>query len=235
MLGIGPAGTPPPMAANPFAAPPGTEDMENDPMLAMMRQLMGGPSMGAAGDNPFASMMSGMFGNGQGAGQSPPGTMRGGDQLQQQQQPPPSPLASLWRIVHFLFALSLAVWIGATTSFSGTHTERQHALSHASYPHHDDGGLSMQEAKERTFYAFTGMELLLLSSRFLVEKLKPGSVVDSRTGILWTIAGSLPPEMSIKTWLETGLRYWQILVTVLNDLLVLVFGMGVCAWLRGGL
>ncbi len=48
--------------------------------------------------------------------------------------------------------------------------------------------------------------------------------------MLWTVAGWLPPPF--KGYVEIILRYGQILTTVRSDILVCVFVLGVCAWLR---
>ena len=64
-----------------------------------------------------------------------------------------------------------------------------------------------------------------------MEKFRPGSQLDSRSGVLWTISGALPRPLS--GWLETALRYKTVFDALLSDLLTVIFVFGGVAWLRG--
>ena len=67
------------------------------------------------------------------------------------------------------------------------------------------------------------MELVLQSGRFLLEKGRP-----PQGSILTTIAGFLPAPFS--TFLGTLARYSVFLWTILADIGVVIFALGMVAW-----
>lgn len=223
MLGFDPAtaggnGTPP--GANPFANPfagfPGMEGLggsgglggppgEEDPMMKMLQQMMGGgiPGEGMNGMPSFPGM----------PGQPAPGTASA------------DPYAYLWRIVHAVFALSLGFYIALTTTFTGTKFERERSGFTAKIAGDETAGLTSSSI--HFFWIFATAEVLLQSSRFWFEK---GKV--QQGGILGTVMGFLPEPW--KGYLALILRYSRIWTTVSGDAMVLVFVLGVCTWLRGG-
>ncbi|TVY85258.1 hypothetical protein LSUE1_G000114 [Lachnellula suecica] len=206
MLGMDPAGGSPRGAnPNPFAGlpgmegmggMPGMEGMQDDPMMKMMQQMMGS--------------MPGGPGAGAGGMPSFPGA------------PPVStadPYAYIWRIVHAIFALGLGFYIAFTTTFTGTKIERERS------------GLAFTEsgvsaASVHFFWIFATAEVLLQSSRFMLEKGKT-----QQGGILGTVMSFLPEPY--KGYLALVLRYGRIWTTVSGDAMTCVFVLGVCAWLRG--
>jgi len=219
MLGLDPAsgnGTPPTGTnpfANPFAGFPGMAGLgaagqggasgEEDPMMKMLQQMMGGgfPGADAAGGMPpFPGMPS----------QPMPGNTTNVD-----------PYAYLWRIVHAVFALSLGFYIILTSPFNGTKLSRD--LSTTS---NADGTSTLTTSSIHFFYIFATMEVLLQSSRFWLEK---GRV--QQGGILGTIQGFLPEPW--KGYLGMILRYARIWTTVSADAMVCVFVLGACAWWQG--
>ncbi|TVY31079.1 hypothetical protein LHYA1_G000114 [Lachnellula hyalina] len=210
MLGFDPSamGGAPPGAGgnpNPFAGFPGMEGMGGmggpggeDPMMKMMQQMMGGgmPGEGADGMPSFPGMPS----------MSSPAQQA-------------DPYAYIWRIVHAVFALSLGLYIAFTTTFSGTKIERERSgLAFA------ESGVSA--ASVHFFWIFATAEVLLQSSRFMLEKGKT-----QQAGIVGMVMGFLPEPY--KGYLELVMRYSRIWTTVSGDAMACVFVLGVCAWVRG--
>jgi hypothetical protein len=186
---------------------------EEDPMAKMMQQLMGGMqgdpndpnAMG--GDLPqMAQMLSTMMGGGGmgGAGQ----------------QQPKTGSAYLWRIVHAISALAIAVYIAFTTTFSGSKLART------------TGDMFVQDSNfglgAKPFYIFGTAELVLQTSRYFVEK---GQLQGG--GILATIANSgFVPEPYAQIIRTVG-RYSTIYTTIVSDAMVVVFVLGTVAWWKG--
>lgn len=221
MLGFPPSNSgPPPAGNNPFAGFPGLEGMggqfpgmgpggpggppnADDPIMKMMQQMLGGmPGEGPGGMPSFPGM--------------PPMGLPG-----QNSAAPADPYAYLWRIVHAVFALSLGLYIAATTPFTGTKLSREmsaFANSTSSVAWHESG--------IRFFYIFATAEVLLQTSRFFVEKGRPG-----QGGILGMVMGFLPEPW--KGYLALVMRYSRIWTTVSADAMVCVFVLGVVAWWKG--
>jgi hypothetical protein len=182
------------------AGPGGAED----PMMAMLQQMMGGGGMpggaGAAGSGmpQFPGMM----------------------------QPGPAavaePYAYVWRIVHAVFALGLGLYIALATSFSGTKAEREISGLGKSYVGGESG---MSLASVHFFWIFATAEVILQTSRFFVEK---GRV--QQGAVMSMISGFLPEPY--KGYLALISRYSRIWTTVSADAMALVFVLGACAWWR---
>ena len=183
-----------------------------DPMMAMMQQMMGGaggmpggPGQGPPGDLPpgLANMFSAMSGAG---------------------APEPSPEQSsawVWRLVHSLFSLGLAVYIVFRTPFTGT------KLSRTAAPGDDWMQESIQgETFAHFFYLFATFEVILQSSRYFIEK---GRLQGS--GILSTIGGFLPEPYA--GYVRVLGRYSVIYSTVVSDAMVVVFVLGAASWWNG--
>ncbi|KAL1881117.1 hypothetical protein VTK73DRAFT_4794 [Phialemonium thermophilum] len=177
---------------------------QEDPMVKLLRQMMAaGP--GAGGDaDPFG-------------GASP------------FQQPlsaaaQPDKYASLWRLLHTAVALGLGLYISLWTSFAGTRAER-------------DG---LDESRKRDaetlpdprtfFWVFATAETILLTTRFFLDRAR--GVTAAGTGGIWGALASILPQ-PLKGRVEVALRYGQMFSTIRSDVLVCVFVLGVCAWLRG--
>ena len=216
-------------------------------MAKLMRHMLsaGGagnipdPSTGNVGDkSPFNALANALL-NPQtstaDAGQN--GTV---NQQQQVQQAPSSNSLNIWRIFHAIVMLALTVYFAwYVTPFTGTLSQREehhrkqflhgdtNDASNESY-HYDP---SLRDAERRFFISFATLESALLTGRYLVEKFRPGSQLDSRSGALWTISGVLPQPLS--GWLETALRYKAIFDALLSDLLTVIFVLGGVAWVRG--
>jgi len=177
-------------------------------MMKLLQQMMGG----ATGD-PNAQLPPGladMFGAAGAGGPGIPG--------QPQQQEPSSP-AYLWRIVHAIFSLSLALYVVLTTPFTGTKSAR----TASALP--TEGG---ETFGQRLFYLFATVEVVLQSSRYFIEK---GQLPPS--GIMGTLSQILP--MPYAGWIRVAGRYSVIYTTVVADAMVVVFVLGAMAWWKGGI
>jgi len=205
---------PSPLAFNgtdtpPFPAQQGG-DFNQDPMLAMMQQMLG-----AGGDpnNPSAPQMPGNL---------PPGLAQMLSGMQQSGEPaqPARSSAYIWRIIHALFSLTLALYITLTSSFTGSKLSRTHPE-----PSWDDETSASTLA--HFFYAFATFEVVLQTSRYFVER---GQLTAS--GILGGIAQILPEPYA--GYVRVVGRYSVIWQTVVADAMVVVFVLGAAAWWRGG-
>jgi len=172
-------------------------------MMAMMQQMMGGG--GASGMDPNAMpdlppMLRAMMG--------------GQQQTADEAARPKSDTAYLWRILHAVFALVLALYLALTTTFNGSKLSRAQVLDDASGP--------------RLFYIFATAELVLQSSRYFLEK---GQLQGS--GWVATIANSgMVPEPWVGYLRVLG-RYMTIWQTVVADATTVVFVLGILAWWKG--
>ncbi|KUI58042.1 Sad1-interacting factor 1 [Cytospora mali] len=77
------------------------------------------------------------------------------------------------------------------------------------------------------FWTFGTAETVLLTSRFLLDGRR-----GAPPGILGTLLGFLP-EGVMKSMVGTGMKYSRIFSTVRSDILVCVFVLGICSWVRG--
>ena len=187
--------------------------------MAMLQQMMGGG--GPAG---FPGMPSG---SAQGSGAPPdlpPGLANMFSAMQGGSSPEPSPEQSsawVWRLVHSVFSLALAIYIVLQTPFTGSKMSR-HSL------HDDDWTVQHTPAYNvaRFFYLFATFEVVLQTSRYYIEK---GQLQGS--GILSTIAGILPPPYG--GYVRTIGRYSVIWSTIVSDAMVVVFVLGAASWWKG--
>ena len=177
----------------------------------MLQQMMGGgagETPGQPGDLPpgFANMFS---------------AMQGGS-------PEPSPDQSsawVWRLVHSIFSLVLAIYIVVQTPFTGS------KLSRASpSPADEDWAADPTSAQtfQHFFYLFATFEVVLQSSRYFIER---GQLQGS--GILSSIGSMLPEPYA--GYVRVIGRYSVIYSTVVSDAMVIVFVLGAASWWRGGI
>ncbi|KAI9741331.1 MAG: hypothetical protein M1834_003048 [Cirrosporium novae-zelandiae] len=187
--------------------PSSTSQQEpEDPMMKMLQQMMGGGGAGGPGGLPegFPPIFPGMPDS----------------QQQQQQQTPsgPSTSAYIWRIIHFLFAVSLGLYIVLYTSFKGLSRYTPTA------PTHHSG--------TQIFAIFSSAELLLQATRFFIEKSTGRSTGSGGgSGVLGTMLGFLPEPW--KSGVVLVRRYKGIWETVSADAMVVVWVMGAVAWWEG--
>ncbi|KAL0635751.1 hypothetical protein Q9L58_005284 [Maublancomyces gigas] len=183
---------------------PGMGATGDDPMLAMLQQMMstGG---GMPGMGPGMQMPPGMT--------MPPGMEGLAGMMGMQDSSASKDWGGWWRVLHGLCAFLLGLWAVKATgwSFSGSAAQRAGSVN-----------LPADE-KPQLFWYFTTMELVLQSSRFFLEKGRPppGSWLS-------TIGSFLPRPFS--TVLTTIARYSVIWTTIMADAGVLLFCLGVFAW-----
>ncbi|KKY37255.1 hypothetical protein UCDDA912_g02713 [Diaporthe ampelina] len=167
-------GTAPANPFDPTAIFGGGADGEEDPMMKMLSQMLGGPGGmppgfgqggGPGGSNPFAG------GNPFGVSMQP----------QQQQAAAFDPYSAFWRLVHFLLAAGLGLYIALLAGFTGTKIERERGAFASSTGRADDDG------RKYFFWTFATAETILLTSRLLLDQGRAPP-----PGILWTILGFIP-------------------------------------------
>jgi hypothetical protein len=200
---------------------PGGADGE-DPMMKMLQQMMGGGGPGGpGGPNPF----------GPGGGGNPfgPGSPFGAPQT----AVVTDRYSAVWRLLHTAVALGLGLYIALWTSFAGTKLQRVESSVTGSIGRTkgqtDTVGMDAGEGRfdsSRFFWAFATAEAVLLTTRFFFDRARKPT-----GGMLGMVVGFLPPPF--KGYVEMALRYGQVFTTVRSDVLVCVFVLGVCSWLRG--
>ncbi|KND94505.1 hypothetical protein TOPH_01088 [Tolypocladium ophioglossoides CBS 100239] len=195
---------------SPSPAPgPNGATMEDDPLMKLMAQMMGGG--GGDGFPPGASLFPGMP------------NMPGMPPQQQQPTARPDGYTSFFRLLHALLALSLGLYVTLLTPFSGTKLEREHStLAHAQVSAEDDAN---EHHKRIFFWIFATGEAVLLTSRFFLDKGR-----QPPSGMLWTVIGFIPEPF--KGYVTVSLRYGQIFTTVRADILACMFVLGICSWWR---
>lgn len=184
--------------------PPG---MEEDPIMKMMSQMMSSGSIpgfgGADGaSNPFANMNM--------------------PQQQAAVQLPKDSSVSLWRLIHALVALGLGLFFVLTTNFSGSKIERERTALAFEQEVDDEA----QRRKNLFFWAFATAEVLLLSTKFFLDKRSTNA-----TGFVATAISFLPQPY--RGYIEVGQRYFQIIAAVRTDILTCVFVLGAVSWWLG--
>lgn len=180
-------------------------DGNEDPMLRMMQQLMGGlPSMGGEGGAGFPGGADGGL---------PPGLaeMFGGGQTQQE---PATNSTRIWRIVHAVFALFLGVYAATSFMFTGSEAGRLSSKTKKS------------EKIPQVFWIFTTIELVLQSSRYFLD----GGVLPVSGVLGWAVR--LLPE-PYANYVRIFSRYSVIYTSIVSDAMVVVFVLGVVAWWKG--
>lgn len=223
-----------------------TQNPQNNPLAAMMAS-MGMPQPGEAGgpdpDDPMMKMLSQMMAGAGGPGgpgggaQNPFAAMAGGagpqQQQGQQQSTPDATAAAIWRVLHFLVAAGLGLYIALLTQFTGTKVARERG-AFADYTaatgaaQEEYGGVTnTQDLRRYFFWAFATAESILLTSRFFLDKGARGP-----SGMVATVLGFVP-ESKWKSLVVNGLQYVQIFSTVRMDMLVCVFVLGICSLVKG--
>jgi GET complex subunit GET2 len=188
-------------------------------MMAMMQQMLRGMDPNADPNAPPPEMPPGMesfsklfaaMNGGQGMG--------GMGQDAQEAEPAPSS-AYIWRIVHALFSLTLAVYIASATSFTGSKASRTKPPFSAE---------EEADIGKRLFWIFATVEVVLQSSRYFLEK---GRLV-SQGGLLGWLSALLPEPWA--GYARIVGRYSVIYGTVVADAMVVVFVLGAVSWWNSG-
>ncbi|KAF2016972.1 hypothetical protein BU24DRAFT_332506, partial [Aaosphaeria arxii CBS 175.79] len=197
--------------------PAGTDgqDPSQDPMFAMLQQMMaGGP--GGPGQNQ---------GQPGAAPDLPPGLANMFQAMQGGAPAEPSPSQSsawIWRLVHSVLSLVLAIYMVIQTPFNGSKLARTSPVAD------DDWTLdqSTADAFKHFFYLFATFEVVLQSSRYFIEK---GQLQGS--GVLSSISQFLPEPYS--GYVRIVGRYSVIYSTVVSDAMVVLFVLGATSWYKG--
>jgi hypothetical protein len=212
-----------------FGGLPEDHPARNDPMMKMLEQMMGNAGMdpngpggpagfggGADGLPDFASLLGGAAGGAGGLG-----ALSGlfGEAPSVEDQPKPTVSAATWKIIHAVSSILLAIYVvlSSPVPFNGSKASRELANL-------DGVGSSFGS---RLFFWFATVEVVLQSSRFVMEK---GQVAS--TGMFGTLTKLLPEPWA--GYLRIIWRYSVIGTTVISDGLVLVFVLGVLAWWNSG-
>lgn len=191
---------------NSFASPQEGPGGEEDPMMRMLQQMLGGTG-GAPGQGPggqglppaLAAMMGAQGPGSQGQGQE----VNGGGKNQR----------DIWKIIHAVMAFALGVYIVWTTPFSGSQIARA-------------GFAKGEEAVKNFFWVFATAELLLQSTRWFLEGEKTTSA-----GVMGMVLGMLPEPF--RTYASLAVRYSGIFIQLIGDAVTVVFVLGAVAWWRG--
>ena len=175
-------------------------------MMRMLQQMLGG-----AGGAP---------GQGGGDGGLPPalaailGAQGEGAQGQEQDMGPQEKKGrDFWKIIHGVMAFALGIYIVWTTPFSGSQLART-------------GAVEGEEAVQNFFWVFSTAELLLQSTRWVLEGEKTVP-----TGMVGMVLGMLPEPL--KSYASLAVRYTGIFTQLIADAVTVVFVLGVVAWWRG--
>lgn len=183
---------------------------QDDPMVRMLQQMMGGiPGMqeGASGD--LSPGLGALLGGG-----GPTST----DRQWQGQRSGEDAYGYLWKIIHAIFALLLGIYMTAATTFNGAEVSRAEISSS-----NTEG-----EIGRRLFWIFTSAEMVLQGSRYLLENGKT-----NRPGWMGMLMQVLPEPW--KNYVGLVARYSGIWTTVVEDAMVVVFVLGWVAWWKGSL
>ena len=202
------------------AAPQSSEQnpqpqQDDDPMMKMLSQLMGGmqSTEGDAGRLPpgLAAMLGdGGANQGQGAAQAHSRQPKASNAVKND---------ALWKVVHALIAFALAVYVTVTTlnrsGLSALETARAEGIIAAS-------------PAVNVFWAFATVEMVLQSTRYFLEM---GQTKTPAGGMVGTLATILPPPW--KGYLLLALRYRGIWSTIVDDGCVIIFVVGIMSWFHG--
>ncbi|KAL9089077.1 MAG: hypothetical protein Q9165_005890 [Trypethelium subeluteriae] len=197
-------GQPPPRNESP-AQPPMPENM-NDPTMRLMQQMLGSDPGNPSdldrpdANDPMTRLMQQIM-SGQGT----------------KQQAQPSNGGYMWRIVHSLFALMLALYIALSSTFNGSKLSRATVVSESE----QGGGVTL-----RLFWMFATAELILQSTRYFIEK---GRLPEA--GWLGMVGNVLPEPF--KSYVAIIARYGVMWTIVVSDAMVVVFVLGALAWWNG--
>jgi hypothetical protein len=179
---------------------------QDDPMMALMQSLLSG--QGPPGADPNAQMPAALA------------QLLGGNPQQGQTEAmqPATDRTYIWRIVHAVASLFMATYVVLSSNilFTGTKEARE------------QDNLGGAEFGSRLFFWFATTEIVLQSSRYILEK---GQL--PRSGLLGTAAAIIPEPWA--GYLRIVGRYSTIFGTVAQDALVILFVLGMVAWWNGQL
>ncbi|KAL8716747.1 MAG: hypothetical protein Q9225_005953 [Loekoesia sp. 1 TL-2023] len=184
---------------------------QDDPMVRMLQQMMGGiPGAQEGEQGGLPPGLGALLG---GDGPTFPGMPGQGQHVEDE-----NTHGYLWRIVHAVFAFVLGIYMTAVTTFNGAQFSRAETLQ----------GKSEGEVGKRLFWIFATAEVVLQGSRYLLEQGRT-----NRSGWMGILMHVLPDPW--KSYVGLVARYSGIWTTVVEDAMVVVFVLGCVAWWRGSL
>ena len=181
-----------------------------DPLMKMLSQMMGGkPSEAEAVNGELPPGLATMLGSGGMAGNDGASTEQTEDTYDY-----------VWRVVHAILALCLAAYATTTTVAYGEKIEGSNDMA-ALREAHGKEGINL-------FLVFATAQLVLQSSRFIMERRKPSG---RPAGWLGLIGGFLPEPYRGYVILAEG--YAKIWAAIVDDAMIIVFVVGCVAWWKG--
>ena len=222
---------------------------QEDPLVAMLSQMMGMPPPGGASGPDSAQDPSlgggmppgleallglgGIAGGGGAAGLSNP-QARAQARAQAQQSAKANRGIWMWRIVHIVFAMLLGIYLTLHTAFKAPSTllgRTNSPTSSSSQLYQTETTIHFQEQHQQqsVFWVFATAELLLQGTRYFLEQGKEDDIF----GQGWMkMVGSVLPE-PYRGWSRLAGRYSGIWKTVVEDGMVVIWVLGVGRWLMG--
>ncbi|KAK9457663.1 hypothetical protein V1511DRAFT_524083 [Dipodascopsis uninucleata] len=174
------------------------------------KQALGGEGSGDGdGMDPIAALLQGMAAQEGQSEQTSQQTASSNKTSSTNVQSTPDN-SNIWRITHAIVIIGLSLFAVQRYEFAGTEVDRT------------DSGQNLAVI----FRIFTALELLLQTSRFIIEKGRSPS-----KSIFTKIAAYLPPPYS--SYLILAARYTHIITNVMSDFSLLVFILGLNALIRG--
>lgn len=184
-------------------------ESQDDPMIRMLQQIMGGMPGAQEGDQGgLPPGLGALLGSGGGEFPGMPG--------QEQRSGARDTGAYLWKVVHAVFAFILGIYMTAVTTFNGAQFSRILAVTEGT-----EG-----EVGTRLFWIFATAEVLLQGSRFVLERGRT-----SQSGWMGMLMQFLPEPW--RSYVGLVAQYSGIWTTIVEDAMVVVFVLGSVAWWRG--
>ncbi|KAL8945232.1 MAG: hypothetical protein Q9211_000242 [Gyalolechia sp. 1 TL-2023] len=184
---------------------------QDDPMVRMLQQMMGGlPGMQEGAPGGLPPGLGALLGGG---GPTLPGTTGQGERGEGEDT-----YGYLWKIIHAIFALLLGIYMTAVTTFNGAEFARAETLL----------GSAEGEVGKRLFWIFGTAEVALQGSRYLLEKGK-----SSQAWWMSMLTQVLPEPW--RSYVGLVARYSGIWTTIVEDAMVVVFVLGCVVWWKGDL
>ncbi|KAL8839777.1 MAG: hypothetical protein Q9170_001588 [Blastenia crenularia] len=179
---------------------------QDDPMVHMLQQMMGGiPGAQRSDQTGLPPGLGALLGGG--------GPSFAGLPAQEQRA---NTGGYLWKITHAMFAFLLGIYMTAVTTFSGAKFSRVQTSS--------DG--VEEEVGKRLFWIFATAEVMLQGSRYLLENGKT-----TQSGWMGMLIQVLPEPW--KNYVGLMARYSGIWTTIVEDAMAVVFVLGCVAWWKG--
>ena len=216
---------------------------DQDPMMAMLSQIMGMPPPGqdprsagaGAGTGGLPPGMEALLGLGGGMGGG--GGGGGGTPSQQAQQAATNAKQGvwIWKVVHVVVAMLLGVYLSLHTAFASSSQLQRSPAPSTSSQYFQTAGDTMynqqqqqQQQQRNVFWIFATAELLLQGTRYFLEQ---GKDQEGSGGWLSMIGRVLPEPY--RGYVRLMGRYSGIWATVVEDGMIVIWVLGVGRWFMG--